>query len=167
MFRCVDLTQLAYSVQKFSLDFLAAIGVFNSGLLPDTSKGQCTYFSRKLSIKNDLLFLVYACFLLTVEMLLLSIMGTIWFRPSQTIFFDKYKREFEEDDNIGESSLSSNEDAVMEDRSSSIPRLDHLPLRVEDVYVVDENSNYTKRTATQSTDDVEDVDNAIRSSRFI
>jgi hypothetical protein len=42
MFRCVDLAQLAYSVQKFAFDFLAAVGVFQPGpVLPDTSKGQC------------------------------------------------------------------------------------------------------------------------------
>jgi hypothetical protein len=50
MFRCVDFAQLAYSVQKFSFDFLAVIGAFKSDdLLPDTSKGQCL-FTRGLSI---------------------------------------------------------------------------------------------------------------------
>jgi hypothetical protein len=96
-------------------------------------------------------------------------MGSIWFRPSQTIFFDKYRRgHFEDDENAGESSFSSsNEDVIIgEQRQSSIPRLDSLPLRVEDVYVVDENSNYTKRTATQSTTD-DSEPNIIHSSRFI
>jgi hypothetical protein len=42
MFRCVDLAQLAYSVQKFTFDFAGAVGIFQPGpLLPDTSKGIC------------------------------------------------------------------------------------------------------------------------------
>jgi hypothetical protein len=102
-------------------------------------------------------------------MLFLSVMGSIWFRPSQTIFFDKYKHDhFEDDENAGESSFSSTDDVMIggEQRHSSIPRLENLPLRVEDVYVVDDNSNYTKRTATQSTTD-DNEPNIIHSSRFI
>lgn len=100
-------------------------------------------------------------------MLFLSVMGTYWFRPSQTIFFDKYKHDHFEDDENGESSFSStNEDVIDGERHLSIPRIDSLPLRTEDVYVVDENSNYTKRTATQSTTD-ESEPNIIHSSRFI
>lgn len=99
-------------------------------------------------------------------MLMLSVAGTVWFRPSQTIFFDKYVRQFD-DDNIGESSLSSNEDEIVgENERSSIPRIDNLPLRVNDVYVLDANSNYTKRTKTQSTDENAE-DDMIRSSRFM
>ncbi|KAI6171754.1 hypothetical protein M3Y98_00897400 [Aphelenchoides besseyi] len=77
MFRIVDFTQLAYSVQKFVFDFFGAIGIFKSGpLLPDTSKG-----------------LFYACFLLTVEMLFVSFFSTYSFTPEKTIFFDRYSRE--------------------------------------------------------------------------
>ncbi|CAD5209372.1 unnamed protein product [Bursaphelenchus okinawaensis] len=84
MFRMVDLSQLAYSVQKFFFDFLAAVGIItNSNILPDTAVGQ-----------------FYTSFLLTIEMLFISIMATIVFRPSQTIFFDKYKHPLDrmEDD---------------------------------------------------------------------
>lgn len=53
MFRMVDLSQLAYSVQKFFFDFLAAVGVFQNGpLLPDTAAGQCEYFQFKLVQKH-------------------------------------------------------------------------------------------------------------------
>lgn len=42
LFRIVDLTQLAYSVQKFVLDFLAAVGFIHNGpFMPDTAKAQC------------------------------------------------------------------------------------------------------------------------------
>lgn len=80
-------------------------------------------------------------------------MGTIWFRPSQTIFFDKYRRDqFEDDENVGESSLDSNEDATIEKPPPrGVPRL-------QDVYVVDENINsYATRTATQPVDDEPDI----------
>jgi hypothetical protein len=79
-------------------------------------------------------------------MLFLSVMGSYWFQPSKTIFFDKYRRQFD-DDNIGESSLSSNEDVVIEE----MPRLENLPLRVNDIYVVDQNGNYHMKSGEQLT----------------
>ncbi|CAD5214557.1 unnamed protein product [Bursaphelenchus xylophilus] len=134
MFRMVDLSQLAYSVQKFFFDFLAAIGVFNNTeLLPDHAVGQ-----------------FYTSFLLTIEMLVLSVMATIVFRPSQTIFFDKYKHpieRMEEDMRRHECSYVSVPSLSLED-----PKFD--------------NNNNFKRPETQSTCSYEserdDFDSATR-----
>lgn len=97
MFRMVDFSQLAYSVQKFLFDFLAAVGVFENGpILPDTAKAQCNYI---LFVFNNVL--VFTSFLLTLEMLFVSILATIIFRPTRTVLFDKHnitRRDFMEID---------------------------------------------------------------------
>lgn len=54
MFKIVDFSQLAYSVQKFLFDFLAVIGVFTNGpVLPDTAKAQCRYFLLIKKVKKN------------------------------------------------------------------------------------------------------------------
>jgi hypothetical protein len=59
MFRCVDCAQLAYSVQKFTFDFLSAVGVFEvDRILPDTSKGQCEFWIMLLICLNFSLFML-------------------------------------------------------------------------------------------------------------
>lgn len=77
LFRLVDFSQLAWSVQKFVFEFLAFPGlkIFNSETLPATAKAQ---------------FCI--SFLLCLEMLIVSLLATWMFRPSQTWFFDKYRR---------------------------------------------------------------------------
>ncbi|KAI6226256.1 Organic solute transporter alpha-like protein 1 [Aphelenchoides fujianensis] len=147
MFRIVDFAQLAYSVQKFAFDFFGAVGLFKSGpLLPDTSKG-----------------LFYASFLLTAEMLFVSIMASIWFRPSQTIFFDKYKYQLEDRRGADSRSVSGTDTFGMDENGGVVygrtaysgPRIEPLALRVEDVEVLDENGNSTKRTTNHSLADEE------------
>lgn len=77
LFRLVDFSQLAWSVQKFVVEFLAfpRLRVFNSQMsLPATAQAQfCTSF------------------LLCLEMLIVSLLATWLFRPSKTWLFDKFR----------------------------------------------------------------------------
>uniref|UniRef100_A0AC34FHP9 Uncharacterized protein n=1 Tax=Panagrolaimus sp. ES5 TaxID=591445 RepID=A0AC34FHP9_9BILA len=76
MFHLVDTAQLIYSVQKFIFDFLVGVDIIQSDeFLPAQSKA-----------------LYWMCFLLTLEMFVVSIIATFAFRPSQTEFFDKFNR---------------------------------------------------------------------------
>ncbi|KAH7709092.1 Protein OSTA-1 [Aphelenchoides avenae] len=114
LFRIVDLAQLAYSVQKFVLDFLAAVSIIENGpIIPDTAKAQ-----------------FFTSFLLVCEMLFVSVLATILFRPSRTLFFDKYNSDT---GRVGDATLCS------------APVIEPHPLRIEEVSLstdkIDKNHN--------------------------
>uniref|UniRef100_A0A915DWE7 Organic solute transporter alpha-like protein n=1 Tax=Ditylenchus dipsaci TaxID=166011 RepID=A0A915DWE7_9BILA len=114
LFRLVDFSQLAYSVQKFVFDFLAAVGVITNGtLLPDTAKAQ-----------------FFTSFLLTFEMLVVSIAATILFRPSQTIFFDKYNGG---QTRVRDASSSVDVPAIADVDNYNKPAVPRLALTLEEV----------------------------------
>ncbi|KAI1728616.1 organic solute transporter ostalpha domain-containing protein [Ditylenchus destructor] len=124
MFRIVDFSQLAYSVQKFLFDFMAAIGVFTNGpYLPDTAKAQ-----------------FFTCFLLILEMLIVSIISTVMFRPSQTIFFDKYNGGQTRVRDVSSTDVSNVVNDMIEgnyNKSASVPR---LALSLEEVVIAGGNA---------------------------
>ncbi|KAL7077157.1 hypothetical protein ACQ4LE_003581 [Meloidogyne hapla] len=77
LFRLVDISQLAWSVQKVLFEFLAfpRLHIFSTkSVLPPSAKAQ---------------FCI--SFLLCVEMLIVSLLATFMFKPSRTWFFDKFQ----------------------------------------------------------------------------